>query len=441
MTGSKLSESIPRERVRLSDWSGLTDFGGETEVFAPRNEAEISDLVRYCGAQGKKLRVVGLRTSWNCLWYSPDVMMSMTNLTKIRKIDPSSRTVVCDPGVSLTDLHRELWANGLTLETGPGLDWVTIAGALATGSHGSGPASISSSLIACRLVTASGEVLEIGEGDERLDAVRLSMGMLGIFSEVTLKVVDAFHVKLTRMRIPTEEWKRCVTDGDMSFTLWWIHTDASVLARVDILSRAESQSLPPVPEDEAPLMEKYTTPLAEFAQIRPSTFPARNRYVRDVFFGDGEVSGPAHKILMSFIAPGPIAGAEWSVPATRFADAKVELDKESEAGLYLPGPVWLKQVKPETAWLSAADEHCVQCGIYHSVIPNVSLPVVKDMVSRVERIMIRHGGRPHLGKLIFLEPAALKSTYPNWARFEALRRKMDPEGVFWTQRMEERFGG
>src|ERR1700692_3141261 len=117
MTGSKLSESIPRERVRLSDWSGLTDFGGETEVFAPRNEAEISDLVRYCGAQGKKLRVVGLRTSWNCLWYSPDAMMSMTNLTKIRKIDPSSRTVVCDPGVSLTDLHRELWANGLTLET------------------------------------------------------------------------------------------------------------------------------------------------------------------------------------------------------------------------------------------------------------------------------------------------------------------------------------
>jgi FAD/FMN-containing dehydrogenase len=442
MTGSKLIEAVPKERVRLSDWSGLTDFGGDAEVFAPRNESEICSVVRYCASQGKKLRVVGLRTSWNSLWYSPEVMLSTSRLNAIKEIDPVGHTVTCGAGVTLTDLHRELWAKGLTLETAPGVDWVTIGGALATGSHGSGPPSISSSLISCRLVTAGGEAIEIGEHDERLDAVRLSMGMLGILSEVTLKVVDAFYVRLTRTGIPVSQWKRCVTDGDMSMTLWFAHTDSSVLVKVDILSKAEVEELKPgpLPEDDAPLVEKYVTPITEFAQLRPSAFPARNRYLRDVFFGDGEVIGPAHQILMSFIAPGPIAGAEWSVPVARFGDAMADMEKEMAAGLYLPGPVWLKHVKPETAWLSAADEHCIQCGIYHMVIPTAPSPV-KDMVSRMERLMLRHGGRPHLGKLIYLDPEDLKSAYPNWGKFEALRREMDPAGVFWTERMEERFGG
>jgi L-gulonolactone oxidase len=442
VTASRPAEEIPRESIPLVDWSGLTRFGGEASVFAPRNESEICDVVRYCASQGKKLRVVGLRTSWNCLWYSPEAMMSTKNLTAIKSIDPASHTVVCEPGVSLTDLHRELWAKGLTLETGPGVDWVTIAGAIATGSHGSGPSSISSSMIACRLVTASGDVLEITENDERLDAVRISMGMLGIFSEITLKVVDAFYVRLTRKRIPNEEWKRCVTDGDMSFTLWWVHTNASVLAQVDILSKAEAAALPSgdLPPDEMPLMEKYATPITEFAQVRPSTFPARNQYVRDVFFGDGEAAGPCYKVLMSFISPGPIAGAEWSVPVARFGDAMADIEKEIAAGLYLPGPVWLKHVKPETAWLSAASEHCIQCGIYHSVTP-AAPKLVKDMVSRLERLMLKHGGRSHLGKLIYLDSAALTGMYPNWAKFEALRHKMDPHGLFLSQRMEERFGG
>jgi L-gulonolactone oxidase len=442
MTGPKLTESVPTERIPLTDWSTLTSFGESAEVYAPTSEAEICTVVKSCAAQGKKLRVVGLRTSWNCLWYSSEVMMSTSRLTAIKEIDPVRRTVTCEAGVTLTELHKALWAKGLSLETGPGVDWVTIGGALATGSHGSGPASISSSLIGCRLVTAGGDVVEIGENDERFDAVRLSMGMLGILSEVTLKVSEAFYVKLTRTGIPVEEWKRCVDQGDMSMTLWFAHTGASVLVRVDKLTKAQVEALKPGPSpaDEAPLMEKYVTPLNEFAQMRPSTFPARNRYVREVFFEDTEMIGPAYQVLMSFIAPGHIAGAEWSVPVSRFGAAKADMEKEMAAGLYLPAPVWLKQVRPETAWLSAADEHCIQCGIYHAVVPSTASPV-KKMVSTLERLMLRHGGRPHLGKLIYLSPAELKSAYPNWAKFEALRRQMDPAGVFWTARMEERFGG
>ena len=54
--------------------------------------------------------------------------------------------------------------------------------------------------------------------------------------------------------------------------------------------------------------------------------------------------------------------------------------------------------------------------------------------------MLRHGGRPHLGKLIFMTPSELKRLYPRWNQFDALRRQMDPDGMFWTELIEARFG-
>ena len=118
----------------------------------------------------------------------------------------------------------------MTLDTAPAVDWVTIGGSISTGSHGSGPASNSSSMIGCRLVTAGGEVLEIGPDDERLDAVRLAVGTLGVLTTVTLKVLDAFYVSMQRTRVPTEEWQRYLSEGEMSYLLWFPHTEYSVLA-------------------------------------------------------------------------------------------------------------------------------------------------------------------------------------------------------------------
>jgi L-gulonolactone oxidase len=312
---------------------------------------------------------------------------------------------------------------------------------------------MSSSMIGCRLVMANGGVLEVDEKDERLDAVRVSLGMLGVLSSITLRVVDAFQVKLTSTRIPLKDWQRFLTEGEMSYLLWFAHTDTCVLARVDVVSELGRNGVPTQPRPSEPraeasrrdvdrpaLLRKYMYPVNELANLDPSTFPARNRYLLDAFYPDTQEVGPAHKVLMSFQSQGSIAGAEWSVPVRRFGAALEELEQAISKGeFYLPAPVWLKKVKPESAWLSAADEDCVQCGIYHSLTPPAPSHA-KEMVARVERLMLRHGGRPHLGKLIYLEPSALKSAYPNWPKFDALRRRMDPAGVFWTKALEARFG-
>ncbi len=449
-------EPIERESIRLADWSGHTDFG-RTEVFAPKTEDEVVALVQGCWTARKKLRVVGLRTSWNALWYCKDVMMASDRLDAVKEIDVAGRTVTCEVGVPLSVLHPALWEKGLTLNCAPGIDWVTVGGAISTGSHGSGYTSLSSSMIRCRLVTATGEVVEIGEGDDRLDAARISLGMLGVLTSVTLRAVPAFHVRVRRTRIPTAGWKRFLIEGEMSYVLCFPHTDSSALVRVDVLSDPVETPrvrtvLPRGGGPKPPADQNGTRPLdsAAFspnavsravcglANIQPSTFPARNRYLLEAFYPDSDESGPAHEMLMSYHSD-PIAGAEWAVPVKHFDAVLSEFQEGIARGdLHLP-VLWFKKVHGESAWLSAADEDCVQCGIYHDVIEGTP-SLVKETVTRVERIMLRHGGRPHLGKLIFMTPSELKRLYPRWNQFDTLRRQMDPEGMFWTERIEARFG-
>lgn len=440
------------ETIRMSDWSGFTDFGGTKGVYAPRNEQEVVDLVRYCRDNRMKLRVVGLQTSWNTLWYCEDAMMSTKYLNNILDIDVRNKTVTCEPGTTLGQIHRALWERGLTLDTAPAVDWVTIGGSISTGSHGSGPASNSSSMIGCRLVTADGNVLEIDERNDLLDAVRISVGALGVLTSITLRVVDRFYVSLRRKRIDTRDWKQFLTEGDMSYLLWFPHTEFSVFSRVDKISdpaEAERQAAacsskgfdPNDPDDRKRLgidITEYAKSIDGLANVLPSTFPARNRFLLDVFFQDIEKVGPAYEVLMSFESD-PIAGGEWAVPIDRWEAAFAELQRETAAGrLYLP-VVWLKKVKGESAWLRAADTDSIQCGIYHSLVAGTPSHV-KEMVSRVERIMLRHGGRPHLGKLIYLSPSDMHTVYPNWNRFNALRKQMDPHGMFWSRLLAETFG-
>jgi L-gulonolactone oxidase len=439
-----LKPTIATETIRLSDWSGLTDFGGSAEVFAPANEEEIVALVRQCRDNRKKLRVVGLQTSWNAWWYTTDVMMSTKKLSAITDIDVANRAVTCQGGVTLAELHKALWEKGLTLDTAPAVDWVTVAGAISTGSHGSGPPSISSSLIGCRLVTASGEVLDIRDGDERLDAIRISMGALGVLSTVTLRVVNAFHVRLKRTRMPEADWKRFLTEGEMSYVQWFPQTGLACLSRVDVLDKPGTVDLQAQDSEHAPSLTENCqvtragNAVLELGNNVPSLFAARNRFILDVYFPDWEKAGPAHKVLMSYKSD-PVAGSEWSVPVEKFDGAFATLQRlVTDEGYFLP-VVWLKKVKGETAWLSAADGDCVQCGIYHSRVPGTP-DHAREMVHRVERLMLKHGGRPHVGKLISLDPADMRAIYPNWNRFNALRKQMDPDGTFWSRSLSEAFG-
>ena len=113
LSSEGLFGGIESVSVPLRDWSGYTNYGRVAEAFAPSGDAEIVDLVKACRQEGRRCRVVGLRTSWSLFWFDQtnDLLISTKNLDQIT-FDTEAMTVTCGAGVTLETLHREAWKRG-----------------------------------------------------------------------------------------------------------------------------------------------------------------------------------------------------------------------------------------------------------------------------------------------------------------------------------------
>ena len=412
LSGGRIGASIDSISIPLRDWSGFTVFGESAVVLAPRTEAEVVEIVRQCCQHNRQCRVVGRRTSWNTKWYGDDdtLMLSTVHLDALR-FDQEAGTVTCGPGVLLETIHREAWARGFTLSNAPAPPWVSIGGAVSTGSHGSlMGGSLSSRLTSCRLVTGEGAVVEMNADHPHLDAARISLGMLGVMTQLTLKLDPAFRLKLVQQPIATDHWRQALLNsGPMSF----IH--ASTTDPMSTLFKVVPEASVP------PLSDEVVT--GEDAQ------------------GQFWVTGPAHLVVMNFQPPSPtIAGSEWAVPVDLFANV---MNAFQSLDLSLPSMVWLKKVMGESALLASGNDPSkvyVECGAYYDVEGRQNPRKIVEMVRKVETLMLAYGGRPHLSKLISMTPAEMQSVYPALTTFQQVRRQLDPQNIFYTQRLAKLFG-
>ena len=404
--------SIQSASIPLRDWSGFTVLGETVDAYAPTTESEVVQIVQHCAAQSRQCRVVGRRTSWNVKWYGDPrtVLISSEHLQDL-VFDSDAATVTCGPGVLLETLHREAWARGLTLSTSPAPPWVTIGGAVATGSHGSLMAgSLSSSLIGCHIVKADGSVEVLDSRHPDLDAARISMGMLGVMTQLTLQLEPAYRLTLVQQPIAVSDWREAlVNSGPMSFVHASTRRDSSTLFKVNRAVSADES-------DDRILSGKDAQ-------------------------GHAWITGPAHLVAMNYQPPTPtIAGGEWAVPLDSMSDVLMVF--RSIASL-LPDRIWLKKVRGESAWLAGGSDPekvYVQLGSYHEVTGHQSPQIVVDMVKEIERIMIPFGGRPHFAKLTSMSPAQLSAVHPELQRFHSVRKRWDPANVFYTQRLSALFG-
>ena len=404
--------SIQSASIPLRDWSGFTVLGETADAYAPVTEAEVVQIVQRCAAQSRQCRVVGRRTSWNVKWYGdPSTVLISSEHLQDLAFDSDAATVTCGPGVLLETLHREAWARGLTLSTSPAPPWVTIGGAVATGSHGSLMAgSLSSSLIGCRIVKADGSVAVIDSRHPDFDAARISMGMLGVMTQLTLQLEPAYRLTLVKQPTATSDWREALlTSGPMSFVHASTRLDSSTLFKVN-------RAMPGDEPDDRILSGKDAQ-------------------------GHAWISGPAHLVVMDYQPPTPtIAGGEWAVPLDSMSDV---LTAFRSIDPWLPDKIWLKKVMGESAWLAGGSDPeklYVQLGAYHEVLGNQSPQLVLDMVKKIDEIMIPFEGRPHFGKLTSMSPAQLSEVYPELRRFRSVRKRWDPTNMFYTQRLSALFG-
>ncbi|WP_081809717.1 D-arabinono-1,4-lactone oxidase [Amycolatopsis keratiniphila] len=419
--------SAGRRQTSWENWSG-TVRGVPERLEIVHGEDEICEIVRDRGNRAQGIGVAGAGHSYAGL-VSPAgrTLLDLIRHKGIVSIDRARMTVTVKAGTSLRALNRHLAAEGLALPNQSAIDEQTVAGAVATATHGSGPAmgTLSSHLRSVRLVAADGAVRTVTDDEPEFDAVRVHLGCLGVVTALTLDVVPAHTLRKTIARTPLkkilgglDELRKARYGG-----FWWYpHTSQAVVWRAD----PTGEAAPPVPSGSRGLPQAFTNNRLSPAAARPvHSLAARieGRARSGVLRCDEALLGSV---------PSRLQGFEYGIPVARAAEAITELaDTVTRRGLRINAPVDVRFTGADSAWLSPSYQRdTCYLGVTCALPARRMSDTWSQPFSVIDDLLARHEGRPHWAKVHFREPSDLAARYPRWRDFVELRRRWDPDGVF-----------
>ena len=399
-----------------TNWVGNQSFTPVTSA-SPRDEAEVAALVRQAAERGQGVRVAGAGHSFTPVVQTDGLLLDLSALRGVVATDPVAKRATALPGTLIRDFYEPLWDVGLALRNQGDIDTQQIAGAVATGTHGSGTryTSLSGVVRGVRLVTATGDVREVGEDDlDLLHAAQVSVGMLGVVTQLELEVTDAYrlreHVSLRSWDDVMEHWDQLVAEH-RHFGMFWLPTEESgALYNLDghgerladqCYVKVYDEVGPDVPDDDT-VGRRVDRCYRIFPMVYDANF---------------------HE-LEYFVA---LDRAPEALNAMR------ELMQRS-----LPDSVYpleVRTVGPDEAFLSPQYRT-------PTVVISVSGKPGTDYWSylrSVDALLSEHDARVHWGKLHFMTPERLHELYPRATDFIALRRELDPQGMFLNDHLRPLF--
>ncbi|CAM5572498.1 MULTISPECIES: FAD-binding protein [Streptomyces] len=402
----------------ITNWAGnITYEAGE--LHRPVSLDEVAALV----AASPRVRVLGSGHSFNEIAEpGPDgVLLSIAALPPLVDVDGAARTVRVAGGIRYAELARAVHAHGLALPNMASLPHISVAGSVATGTHGSGVGngSLASAVREVELITADGSVVRIGRGDPRFGGAVTSLGALGVVTALTLDLEPAFEVEQhVFTELPLDGLDAAAFDAVMSaaysvslFTDWRAPGFRQVW-----LKRRTDQPLPEVP---------WAAPATEKLHPVPG-MPAVNCTEQ---FG---VPGPWHERLPHFRAEfTPSSGAElqseYLLPRGRALEALHAVDAIRDTVAPVLQTCEVRAVAADGQWLSPSYGRDT-VALHFTWIEDTAavLPVVR----RLEAALDAFVPRPHWGKVFTTPAAELRARYPRLGDFRALARELDPKGTF-----------
>ena len=393
--------------TKWTNWVGNQSF---TPAFAaaPRDEEEVAGLVRAAAGRGARVRVAAATHSFTPIVETDGLLLDLSAMRGVVGTDAGRKRARALPGTLIRDFYEPLWDAGLALRNQGDIDTQQIAGAVSTATHGSGTryTSLSGVVRGVRLVTASGEIRDIGEDEpDLLHAAQVAVGMLGVVTELDLEVTDAYRLReqvgLRSWDDVMDSWDALVSDH-RHFGFFWMPTEESA-ALYNLDAHGERVT------DQC-----YVKVYDEVSGDVPDD-ATEGRRVDRCYRIFPMVYDPNFHELEYFVA------LEKGPDALR---AMRELMLRS-----LPDSVYpleVRTVGADEAFLSPQYETAT------TVISVSGKPGTDywDYLRSVDALLADFDARVHWGKLHFLTPERLHALYPRAADFIAIRRELDPEGMF-----------
>lgn len=413
----------------LHTW-GRTHQATAAAVVAPLEEAEVVEAVVRARARGGRVRPFGALHSWSDCALDRDVALTLDGLQGVVAVEGDRVRV--HGGTRLHALNAELEAEGLALPVLGSIDHQSIAGAVSTGTHGSavGLGNLASLVRGMRLVTGTGEVLDLDAHDPRLDGLRVALGAGGVITELTLDVVPAFRLREVATPMPIDD---AVADLDAIarsapfVKVWWLpHTGTAIVFRAEPTREPSTFSRTGRWLDERVVNQVAFRGILGLGGRFAGLVPTLNRLVGQAYFQERVRVGRSHEVF--HLAMPPVhREMEYAVPMARAAEAlgaQVELVRRE--GLRVNFIAEARFVAADDGWISPAHGQAVcQLGAYIGHGHDVA-----RYYAGFEAAMLALGGRPHWGKEWFADPAVVRSRYPRMGDWAALVAELDPDRVF-----------
>ena len=390
-------------KATWQNWSGVVTAHPST-IERPSSEEIVSELVRAAADNASSLRVAGSGHSHAPLVATDDILLCLDRMTGIESIDREARTATIRAGSVLATLGEPLRRHGLAMENLGDIDRQTLAGALATGTHGTGTTlgSLSTQIEAMRLITGDGSLRTLSRDDfpHLLRVARVALGALGVVTAITLRLVPAYRLHERTLREPIQKAvdlfaERAAEHRHCEF-FWLPHNDKAEVKIIDVTT-AEPD----------PLCDTPYQRIDHSDRILPS--------IREERHVEIEYNVPAENGIDAFLA------------------VRECMQKRHSDVLW---PVELRTVAADDIPLSPAHE---RHGMTVSVHQGQGLPF-ESLFKDVEQLLLDFDGRPHWGKWHTLDASRLSALYPQWEIFHAARRQLDPCGTFLNDTLNSLFG-
>ncbi|WP_349426093.1 D-arabinono-1,4-lactone oxidase [Microbacterium sp. LWS13-1.2] len=403
------------------NWASNVVYGAAS-VVAPGSLGELADVLGSAG----RVKALGSRHCFNTIADTDGVHIVSSALPAEMSIDSGRRVVRASAGMRYGDvapaLHREGWA----LANLASLPHISLAGAVATGTHGSGDAvgSLASAVAGVELMTADGEVRTYRRGDADFEGVIVSLGALGIVTALELDLVPAFEVTQTVYeRLPLDavlDDLDAVTGLGYSVSMFHTWRDPEVVDQLWVKRRADAPGGPPERVLGAAKASGKRHPLPDVSA----------ESCTDQLGEPGEWYARLPHFKLEFTpSNGEELQSEFLVPRRNAVAAIATMRDLAGRVAPLLQVCELRTVARDDLWLSPAYGTDV-LGIHFTWKPDQ--PGVELLLPLIEQALEPLDARPHWGKLFTLHGAEerMPRLYPRWNDFVALRERLDPRGVF-----------
>jgi L-gulono-1,4-lactone dehydrogenase len=426
------------------NWAG-NESARPRRAATPRSADEVADEIRRAAADGLTVRMAGAGHSFTPAAATTGVMLRPGGLTGLRSVDAAAGLVTVGAGCPLHVLNAELLARGLSLANMGDIQVQTVAGAIQTGTHGTGRdvGGMAAQVAGLELVLADGTVTTCSADAPAgglFDATRVGLGALGVLTAVTFRVVPAF---LLEAREEPMRWSEVIvrldelTSENEHFEFYWFpHTEGC-------LTKRNNRS----PGPARPLGRLRYLLDDEF--LSNTVFGVTSRLGHAVPAVIKTVNGVAGKALGSrsyvdaaykvFTSPRRVRfkEQEYAVPRESLADVLAEIRALfARRDWRISFPIEVRVAPGDDPWLSTAYRRNSAYIAIHVFHASPHLEYFRD----VENVMTAVGGRPHWGKMHTRSAEQLGTAYPNFGAFVALRDELDPERRFGNAYLDQVLG-